>query len=81
MLTSAGATLEIGEAHGDFQPTPCLLHFYVPDPDTLYDQAFQAGTSTIESPQNKPYGVRSAAVKDAFGNMWYLARYAGPPPA
>ena len=73
----SGATLEIGEAHGDFQPMPCLLHIYVPDPDTLYEQALRAGATNIEPPQNKPYGVRSAAVKDAFGNMWYIACYAG----
>jgi PhnB protein len=75
----AGATLEIDEAHGDFQPMPCLLHVYVPDPDTLYEQALRAGATTIEPPEDKPYGVRSAAVKDAFGNMWYIARYAGGP--
>ncbi len=77
----SGATLEVGEAHGDFQPMQCLLHVYVPDPDTLYNQALRAGATTIEPPQDKPYGVRSAAVKDAFGNLWYIARYAGGPPA
>jgi uncharacterized glyoxalase superfamily protein PhnB len=75
----SGATLEIGEAHGEFQPMPCLLHVYVPDPDALYAQALKAGATTIEPPQEKPYGERSAAVKDAFGNMWYLARYQGGP--
>lgn len=73
----AGATLEIDEAHGDFQPMPCLLHVYVPDPDTLYAQALRSGATTIEPPQDKPYGERSAGVRDAFGNMWYVARYTG----
>ncbi len=77
----AGATLEIDEAHGDFQPMPCLLHVYVSDPDKLYAQALRAGASTIEPPQDKPYGERSAGVKDAFGNLWYLARYTGGPRA
>jgi PhnB protein len=75
----SGATLEIGEAHGDFQPMPCVLHVYVPDPDILYSLALRAGAATIEPPQQKPYGERSAAVKDAFGNMWYFARYTGGP--
>ncbi len=26
-----------------------------------------------------PYGERSAAVRDPFGNTWYLATYLGPP--
>lgn len=77
----SGATLEIDEAHGQFQPMPCLLHFYVPDPDRLYAQALRAGGSTIEPPTDKPYGERSAGIKDPFGNTWFLARYLGGPKA
>ena len=75
----AGATLEIDEAHGEFQPQPCLLHVYVPDPDALYEQALRAGATSVEAPADKPYGERSAGVKDAFGNLWYVARYTGRP--
>jgi PhnB protein len=75
----SGATLEIDEAHDEFQPQPCLLHVYVPDPDTLYEQALRAGATSVEAPQDKPYGERSAGVKDAFGNLWYVARYTGRP--
>ena len=76
-LEISGATLEIDEAHGEFQPQPCLLHVYVPDPDTLYEQALHAGATSVEPPQDKPYGERSAGLKDAFGNLWYIARYTG----
>jgi hypothetical protein len=37
------ATLEIGEAHGESQPKPCVLHVYVPDADAMYAQALEAG--------------------------------------
>lgn len=73
----SGATLEIDEAHGEFQPQPCLFHLYVPDPDPLYEQALRAGATTVEPPQDKPYGERSFGVKDPFGNSWYVARYTG----
>jgi len=66
------ATLEIDEAHGDYQPKPCHLHVYVPDADAMYAQALRAGAVSVEAPNDKPYGDRSAAVKDAFGNTWYL---------
>jgi len=72
------ATLEIDEAHGEFQPMPCYLHVYVPDTDALYARALRAGASSVEPPATKPYGDRSAAVKDPFGNTWYLATYLGP---
>ena len=71
------ATLEIDEAHGEFQPKPCHLHVYVPDTDAVYAQALRAGAVSIEVPQDKPYGDRSAGVKDAFGNSWFIATHLG----
>jgi PhnB protein len=71
------ATLEIDEAHGEYQPKPCHLHIYVPDTDATYAQALRAGATSIEIPQDKPYGDRSAGVKDAFGNSWFIATYKG----
>jgi PhnB protein len=72
------ATLEVNEAHGEFQTRPCYLHVYVPDADALYAQALRAGATSVEPPTDKPYGDRSAAVKDPFGNTWFLATYLGP---
>jgi uncharacterized glyoxalase superfamily protein PhnB len=71
------ATLEIDEAHGEFQPKPCHLHVYVPDADAVYERALRAGATSIEVPQDKPYGERAAGVKDAFGNSWFIATYLG----
>jgi PhnB protein len=71
------ATLEIDEAHGEYQPKPCVLHVYVPDADAMYTQALRAGAVSVEPPTNKPYGDRSAAVKDPFGNAWYLNTFLG----
>jgi uncharacterized glyoxalase superfamily protein PhnB len=71
------ATLEIDEAHGEFQPKPCHLHIYVPDADAVYAQAMRAGATSVETPQDKPYGDRVAGVKDAWGNSWFIATYLG----
>lgn len=71
------ATLEIDEAHGEYQPKPCVLHVYVPDADAMYAQALRAGASSVEPPTDKPYGDRSAGVKDPFGNTWYLNTFLG----
>ena len=64
-------TLEVDEAHGEFQPMPCHLHLHVEDADTMYARAMRAGATSIDAPSNKPYG-RSGGVKDAFGNSWYV---------
>jgi len=71
------ATLEIAEAYGEMQPMPCHLHVYVPDTDAVYARALEAGATSIEVPQDKPYGDRSAGVKDAWGNSWFIATYLG----
>jgi PhnB protein len=75
------ATFEIDEAYGEFQPMPCYLHVYVPDTDAHYADATGAGAASVEPPATKPYGERSAAVKDPFGNTWFLATYLGDPAA
>ena len=64
-------TLEIDEAHGEFQPMPCHLHLHVDDADAIYARAMRAGATSIDAPSNKPYG-RSGGVKDLFGNSWYI---------
>jgi PhnB protein len=71
------ATLEIDEAHGEFQPMPCHLHVYVPDTDAAYARALEAGATSIEAPRNAPYGDRAAGVKDVWGNSWFIATYLG----
>jgi PhnB protein len=64
-------TLEIDEAHGEFQPMACHLHLHVDDADALHARALRAGATSIDAPSNKPYG-RSGGVKDPFGNSWYI---------
>jgi PhnB protein len=71
------ATLEIAEAYGEFEPMPCHLHVYVPDTDAAYARALEAGATSIEAPKDAPYGDRSAGVKDAWGNSWFIATYQG----
>lgn len=68
-------TLEIGDAHGQFQPVPCALHLYVPDCDALYERALRAGGTSIEAPNDKPYGDREAGVKDPTGFTWFITTH------
>src|SRR5512146_2163280 len=68
-------TLEIGDAHGQFQPVPCALHLYVPDCDALYYRALRAGATSLEPPNDKPYGDREAGIKDVAGFTWYLTTH------
>lgn len=67
--------LEIDEAFRANRQTPCHLHLYVPDTDAIYAQALRAGATSIEAPNDKPYGDRSAGVRDAWGNSWFIATH------
>src|SRR6185437_10935056 len=67
--------IEIDEAFRANRQTQCHLHLYVPDTDAVYGQALRAGATSIEAPNDKPYGDRSAGVKDAWGNSWFIATH------
>jgi PhnB protein len=67
------SVIEMGEAHGPFQPMPTMFYVYVPDVEAAYARATAAGATSIHGPADQPFGDRTAGVKDAFGNQWYLA--------
>jgi PhnB protein len=64
--------IEMGEAHGQWQPMPGAIYLYVPDVDATYRKALAAGAVSITEPKDEPYGDRNAGVKDPFGNIWYI---------
>ena len=66
------STLEMGEAHGEFQPRAGMYMLYVPNVDAFYNHAVAAGAIPSGPPSDTPYG-RVAAVKDPMGNDWYIA--------
>jgi PhnB protein len=72
-VTIGDSVIEMGEAHGPYQPMPTMFYLYVPDADATYRRALQAGAVSTSEPADQPYGDRTASVKDSFGNLWYLA--------
>lgn len=69
------SAVEMGEAHGPYQPMPTTLYLYVPEVDATYRRALEAGAASMSEPANQPYGDRTAGVTDAFGNQWYIASH------
>lgn len=65
--------LEMGEAHGAYQPMPSMFYMYVNNVDAAYERAIKAGAKSLFAPADQPYGDRNGAVEDPFGNQWYLA--------
>lgn len=76
------ATVRIGDsivmlssATEMYKPTTAMLHLYVDDMDTVYDQAVKAGGESVREPRNEFYGDRSSCVKDKWGNQWFISTH------
>jgi PhnB protein len=67
------SVVEMGEAHGVYQPLQSMFYVYVPDCDAVYRRALGAGAKSLHEPADQPYGDRNSAVTDPFGNTWYMA--------
>jgi uncharacterized glyoxalase superfamily protein PhnB len=65
--------VEMGEAHGQWQPMPMVFMLYVDDVEAWYDRAMKAaGAISLGAPKDQAYGDRVGSVKDPFDNVWYI---------
>jgi uncharacterized glyoxalase superfamily protein PhnB len=68
------SVLELGEAHGPWQPMPSVFMMYVDDVDMWFARAAAAeGVTVKEPPKLQPHGARVGTIKDPFDNTWYIA--------
>ena len=65
--------IELGSAHGEWQPMPAAMHLFVDDADSVYQRALDAGAKVLFPPADQPYGQRVGGVVDPEGNRWYIA--------
>ena len=65
----------MGEATGEFQSMPGVIHLYVQDADTTYQRALQAGATSTMEPADQFWGDRHAGVIDPVGNRWWIATH------
>jgi PhnB protein len=65
--------LELGEAHGQWQPMPTAFFLLVDDVDGIYNRALETGATSTSAPADQPYGHRMGGVLDPFGNQWFIA--------
>src|SRR5262249_47733267 len=57
--------------------TTAFLYVYVDDVDATHARALKAGAEEIEEPADQPYGDRRSMAKDAWGNLWQIAKRLG----
>lgn len=68
------SVIEMGEAHGEWQPMPSVFMMYVDDVDAWYERATRAeGAIAKDTPKLQPHGARMGSIQDPFDNVWYIA--------
>jgi uncharacterized glyoxalase superfamily protein PhnB len=76
------AAIQIGDSvvgvseaanHEWMRPMQASIYMYVPDCDAVYERALRSGATSLSVPADHDYGDRSGGVKDAWGNVWYMA--------
>jgi PhnB protein len=70
------AEIKIGDSMimvGQTEPLAAQIFLYVEDVDATYARAVKAGASSVEAPNDKPYGDRSGWVVDGHGITWFIS--------
>lgn len=67
--------IELSDATEQWGPMPGALHVYVLDVDQTHQRALANGARALHEPMEMDYGERASAVRDPFGNNWYIATY------
>jgi PhnB protein len=67
--------LMMGEPTEEWHAVPAAIYVYVTNTDVTYHRAISAGATSLMEPADQFYGDRSAGVKDASGNTWFIATH------
>lgn len=74
-VTIGDSVIMIGSMPEGTDSFRSMVHIYTEDCDALYNRAVQAGGVSIREPKDEFYGNRTAGVRDAFGNEWWIATH------
>lgn len=68
------STIILGRAEKDQPATQSMLYVWMDNVEHAYRQALKHGATPVQEPKDQPDGGREAAIRDAQGNTWRLAR-------
>ena len=66
------SVIMLADANAEFPPMPTTILLYMEEVDAFYKRALAAGGTSERGPEDMFYGDRSAGVRDAFGNRWWI---------
>ena len=65
----------LSQATDENKPVALAIHLYVEDCDATYAAAIEAGAESTLEPSDQFYGDRMAGVRDAEGQIWWMATH------
>jgi PhnB protein len=74
-VTIGDSRIMIADESEMAKATMSTLYLYVPNVDSVFQQAVKAGATKIMEPADMFYGDRSGGVKDPSGNSWFIATH------
>jgi len=77
-VAMGNGAIEVSDGSEAYPAAPQAIHLYVDDPDAAYARTLEGGATSFYAPtDDHPSGDRWGAVKDPFGNHWYIAKPRG----
>ena len=62
----------MGQANENWKALKAALYVWIPNVDEAYAKALAAGATSLNAPEDKPYGHRNAGVIDSNGITWWI---------
>ena len=76
-MAIGNSIIELADANEQIPAAPMTIHLYVDDADSFFARAIDAGATSIYEVGDHVSGDRQGAVRDPFGNMWYVSMQQG----
>ena len=67
------SVVELADAYDPIPAAPAAIHLYVDDAHSSFKRAIDAGATSIYDVGEHVSGDTQGAVRDPFGNLWYIA--------
>src|SRR6266852_6970712 len=69
--------VELADANEQIPAAPMAIHLYFDDAGSFFARAIEAGATSIYEVGDHVSGDRQGAVRDPFGNVWYVSMKQG----
>jgi PhnB protein len=74
-VTVGDSTIMICDRMDESHAHNAMLYLYVDDVDAMYKKALAQNATKIHEPTKEFYGDKAGAIKDPWGNTWWIATH------